>query len=209
MIYWLWLVTFLTAFIFTYINIFNSKKFGNYFFLIWVAFPVLVYCVIYGFIGVFLFIILKEGVITIDTNNTLAYGPYLTAFATGLMTKGVADIKFFDIRHQGEPFPIGLRTITQFLDDRFDREFDSIGFQRFLKFITPFQQKYEHTNLALFKQLIIDKLASHPSREKVAAFTTSVIQPAGSTKEILDGILREFGKRTLFTIGNTIPSVLT
>ncbi|MEP7375289.1 MAG: hypothetical protein ABI675_17950 [Chitinophagaceae bacterium] len=208
MIWMLLLVTFITAFIFTYINVFNSKKFGNYFFLIRSAWSVLFYCFIYGLIGMLLFVILKEGVISIDTNNTKAYGPYLTAFATGVATKGVADIKFFDINIQGEPFPIGLRSVTQFLDNQFDKQFDSIGFTRFLQFITPFQQKYEQTDLAHFKQRIIDVLASHPSNDKVAAFTTSVIEPAGSTKEILGGILREFGKGTLKAIDHSVPAIL-
>ena len=198
------LVTFFSACVFTYFNVSNSKKLSNYFFLIYSSAIIIIYCIVYGLIGVFLFLLLKESAFVISENSTNLAGSYLTAFLIGFATKGVTDIKFVEIKHGSEPFPIGLKTFSYAIDSHFDKELNSICFDRFLDFIAPYKKKYENTNLTLFKKQVHKILLSHPVPEKVDEFSASVMAKATSTKEILEKILKEFGKRTLDTINKNV-----
>lgn len=155
-----------------------------------------------------MFLVLNKTALSIDENNTRLAGPYFTAFVTGLATKGISDLKLFDIRHAGESFPIGIKTFFHVVDRYFDKECDSICFDRILRFMRPYWAKYESTNLLLFKDTITEVMSSHPSQDKIDDFLTIFLIKASNTKEVLNTILREFGKRTLQTISDNVPARL-
>lgn len=119
----LYLLVFLSAALVTYLNVYNGTKFHNFFFLIYGSFKLMLYCFVYGLIGISLFLFLKENVIAID-NNTRIASRYLLAIGTGISTKGIADINLFNIKQGGEITPIGLRTISRQIDAFFDKGFD-------------------------------------------------------------------------------------
>lgn len=194
------LVVFFTACLFTYATVFNNEKFSNFFFLIYGSAVVIIYCLIYGLIGVVLFFLLKGNAFAIEENNTNLTGPYVSAFFIGFATKGISEIKFLDVRHAGESFPIGLKTISHFIDKWFDEECDAICLDRFYAFITPYRIKYKDVNLDLFKKRIEEVLSLHPSHEKVGIFSKEVIANATKPTVILHEIIKVFGKRTLDTI---------
>jgi hypothetical protein len=194
------LIAFFAAFGVTYVSVFNSKKFSNLFFLIYGSPVVIIYCIIYGLIGVVLFLTLKENTLIIKQHNTNLTSPYFSSFLVGVATKGLTELKFFDIRHADESFPIGLKTIFHFIDTRFDEVCDSICFDRFHVFISQYRGRYKDVNLDLFKKQIVDILSSHPSSEKVENFSKKVIARAKGHTDILNEIVKVFGKRTLNTI---------
>jgi hypothetical protein len=207
--FWLCLTAFITSFIFTYIGVWNSKRFSNYFFLVRSSAVVITYCFFYGLLAVGLYLLLTPGKLTIEDQLLQLPGEWALAFGVGMITHGVADLNFFNIRHAGESFPIGLRSFSRYAEAWFERQCDSVCFERFLVFIEPYRNKYRDADLASFKDQVVQLLSAHPSPEKIAAFTSEVIAPASSPKEIIDGILREFGKNTLETIDGNMQTVTT
>lgn len=202
------LVTFFTACIVTYINVFTSEKFNNLFFLIYNSEIIILYCIIYGFIGITLLLILEESAFTIIDSNTNLSGSYFSAFLIGLATKVITEIKFFDLKYGNETVPIGLKTVSSFIDTQFDKTLNAICLERFLDFISSYRIKYENTNLTLFKVHIVEILSFHPSKDKINEFSNFVMADATSTNEILERILIEFGKRTLNTINKNVRADL-
>jgi hypothetical protein len=196
-------IAFFAASTVTYVNIYNSDKLHNYFFLIYKCPHLLIYCFIYGLAGLGLFLLLKNSVFKIDNNQTQIASQYLAALGVGISTKGVADINLFNIKYSGQTTPIGFKTISRQADLIFDNQIEPLCFERQMKFMKPFREKYRNTDLAQFKLKIVEALSSYPDKDKVAAFTAE-LNKAVSTKEVLDSILQEFGVRTLRTFNDTI-----
>jgi len=147
------------------------------------------------------------GKLTIEDQLLQLPGEWALAIGVGMVTHGVADLNFFNIRHAGESFPVGLRSFSRYAEAYFERQCDSVCFDRFIIFIAPYRNKYQQAELVSFKEQILQLLTAHPSPEKIAAFTSEVIVPAGSAKEIIDGILREFGRDTLQTIDRNMQAL--
>lgn len=205
--FWLCFTAFATSFVFTYIGVWNSKRFGNYFFLVRYSTVVLTYCLFYGLLAAGLYLLLAPGKLAIEDQLLQLPGEWALAIGTGIITHGVADLNFFNIRHAGESFPVGLRSFSRYAEAYFERQCDSVCFERFIVFIAPYRSKYQQVELSSFKEQILQLLNAHPSPEKIAAFTSDVIVPAGSAKEIIDGILREFGRDTLQTIDKNMQAL--
>lgn len=195
------LITFFTAVIVAYVNLANSDKFRNFFFLIKATAPVLFYSACYGIIGILLYLLLKDNVISIpDTNINLPAG-YMYAIAVGVATKGIAELNFFNIRSGATTIPVGIKTITQPLDRLFEQRIDAISFVRYCDYLKPYQVKYKAavTNIDAFKKDCITQLNQyHPDKKKVAAFAASEdFSRASGTDELLALVLKEFGQ-TIF-----------
>lgn len=195
------LITFFAATIVAYIGLANSDKFRNFFFLIKTASPVIFYSICYGIIGVLLHLLLKKGVISMpDININLPAG-YIYAIAVGFATKGIADLNFFNIRSGTTTIPVGIKTITQPLDQLFEQQIDAVSFVRYCDYLKPFQDKYKATvtNIDAFKKDSINQLNQyHPDKKKVAAFAAGEdFSRATNTDEILALVLKEFGQ-TIF-----------
>jgi hypothetical protein len=199
---------FITAFIVTYYNIYNSDKLHNYFFLIYRHYLLLLYCLVYGGIGIGLFLLTKKSnVFDLDSSHINIPAVYLTALGVGISTKGVADITLFSIKYSGQSTPFGLKTISRQIDGLFDNFIEPVCFERMTDFIGSYQDKYAATDLSKLKLRIVDCLAAYPNREKVAAFAEE-LNKAATSKEVLESLLREFGKATLRTINDKVPAVL-
>jgi hypothetical protein len=205
--FWLCFAAFTTSFVFTYISVWNSKRFSNYFFLVRYSPVVLTYCLFYGVLAASLYLLLAPGKLTVEDQLLQLPGEWALAIGVGMVTHGVADLNFFNIRHAGESFPVGLRSFSRYAEAYFERQCDSVCFDRFIVFIAPYRNKYQQAELVSFKEQILQLLTAHPSPEKIAAFTSEVIVPAGSAKEIIDGILREFGRYTLQTIDRNMQAL--
>lgn len=204
--FWLCFTAFTTSFVFTYISVWNSKRFSNYFFLVRYSTVVLTYCLFYGVLAASLYLLLAPGKLTIEDQLLQLPGEWALAIGVGMVTHGVADLNFFNIRHAGESFPVGLRSFSRYAEAYFERQCDSVCFDRFILFIAPYRNKYRDADLNTFKEQVVQLLSAHPSPEKVAAFTSEVMAPANSAKEIIDGILREFGRDTLKTIDRQLST---
>ncbi|WP_028788702.1 hypothetical protein [Terrimonas ferruginea] len=205
--FWLCFTAFTTSFVFTYISVWNSKRFSNYFFLVRYSTVVLTYCLFYGVLAASLYLLLAPGKLTIEDQLLQLPGEWALAIGVGMVTHGVADLNFFNIRHAGESFPVGLRSFSRYAEAYFERQCDSVCFDRFILFIAPYRNKYRDADLNTFKEQVVQLLSAHPSPEKVAAFTSEVMAPANSAKEIIDGILREFGRDTLQTIDRNMQAL--
>lgn len=192
--------SFATSFLFTYISVWNSKRFSNYFFLINRSVIVLAYCGFYGMLAAGLYLLLIPGRVSVEDRILLVPDGWALAIGIGVITHGLTDLNFFNIRYAGESLPVGLRSVSRYIEAYFERSCDSVCFDRFISFIRPYRDKYRNADLATFKEQVLQLLAAHPSPEKVAAFASGVMAPASSVKEIIDGILREFGRNTLQTI---------
>ncbi len=112
-------ITFITAAAIAYYNVYISGKFHTLFFLMYARWPVILYSLIYGGIGVAF--LLKDDVLHITNDNTNIKEQYLKAFGTGVSVKAIADLIFFNVRSGGSSFPIGVKTFTQPLDQFFVR----------------------------------------------------------------------------------------
>lgn len=203
--------TFISAFIISYFRIYSSDKFHNYFFLIIIDWFLVLNCIIYGCISIALLYLLKDNVVSIPVNNT-QLSHYLYPAGIGIITKGVADVNFFNVKADGFSIPIGLKTFTQPLDKFFEEKFDGACFEKSKVYMEAYLVRYRHelltnycNDIGRFKAAIILKLNSfHPDKKKTGAFESSLnFIKAISVDETLVLVLREFGP----TIFNSIFSL--
>ena len=188
-------IAFLSAAIVAYNSIYSSERFHNYFFLLYRHWSVLVYVTIYGLLGSLMYVMLEPNALTFEGNN-LAISPQpLIAITTGIATKGIANIILFKIRTGGESVPIGLHTFTRAIDNFFENIFDTICYDRMAGFCDQEVQRFKPLAVRKLKIQIVQELAAHPAKEKVAAFVQS-ISNAATKKEILNNLLCIFGKAT-------------
>jgi hypothetical protein len=203
-----YIAAFFSACIISYFRVYSSDKFHNYFFLITIDWFLVLNCIIYGCISVGLLYLLKDNVVSIPVNNT-QLGHYLYPIGIGIITKGVADINFFNVKADGFSIPIGLKTFTHPLDKFFEEKFDGVCFEKSKVYMESYLVKYRHelltnycNDIGRFKTDIILKLNSfHPDKKKTGGFETSLdFTKASSVEETLVLVLREFGP----TIFNSI-----
>lgn len=187
-------ITFLCAFSVTYFNIYSSQKFHNYFFLLNNNGTLILFCLLYGAIGICLLYILKDNVITITGDNT-KLGNYLYPIAVGVSTKGISDLNLFNIKTDGFAFPVGIKTITQPLDKFFEEKFDGVCFKKSKAFLQPYNNKYSSADLKSFKdKTITDLKTNHPDTKKTDAFSASgQFMSTTNSGEVMVLVLREFG----------------
>ena len=199
---------FISACIISYFRVYSSDKFHNYFFLLIVDWFLVLNCIVYGCLSIALLYLLKDNVVSIPVNNT-HLSHYLYPVAIGIITKGVADVNFFNVKTDGFSIPIGLKTFTQPLDKFFEEKFDGVCFEKSKVYMEAYLVRYRHelltnygNDILRFKAAIILKLNSfHPDKKKTGEFESSLnFTKSVSVDETLVLVLREFGP----TIFNSI-----
>lgn len=192
-------IAFLSAALVAYNSIYSNERFNSYFFLFYRHWSVIVYTIIYGVIGVLLYLLLKAGVLSVTVKNITVVPQVMLAAVIGIAAKGVVNIILFNIRHGGESVPVGLHTITRVIDDYFEGVFDAVCYSRMVGFCDAEVQQLQTIRVQQLKQQVVRELASHPAKDKVATFAQS-IKNVTTHKEILNSLLCNFGKTTYWKV---------
>ena len=199
-------LTFLSASIITYYRVYTNDNFHNYFFLIYKKWVVIFCCLIYGLVGLLLWLILKNNVIAITGDNT-NISKFLLPIGIGVAAKGVSDINFFNVKTDGFSIPIGLKLITQPLDKFFEDSFMGVTFVEKKAYLTPIISKYTkifaetyNSDIAKFKQYVLQQLKDfYTNTSKIEGFEqgNEFKQNTATPEDLLNIVLSGFGK-TIF-----------
>ena len=159
------------------------------------------YAVLFGLLSALFLYLIQSGAISQDLVQGTEGNLYMTAFAVGMCTRAFFDIKLFNVPTGGDkPFSVGVKTITQFVEDPLLGRIDSHWFKHYREFIKEVENKYNDKTTEEVHNKAVEGLKDFPDQARVLAFLSGAFASAEVKKDKFGLVITEFGTRVFCQI---------
>lgn len=160
------------------------------------------YAVCFGVFGTLIFGLLRNGLLGSEVFFTgMGENIYIQAAFVGIFTKAFFDIKIFSFSTgQDKTFPVGIKTISHFIEEPLLSKMEVDWFKNYSRFIKVVEGKYQNQTVNDIHNLVVDRLQNFPDDKRVVGFIGGEFDKVITKRDKYSLVMREFGKEVFCQI---------